>query len=385
MKILKTILFAGLCACYAYGFSQPAVLGTDIQSGSYSTYNLFDLGIFRQYRLQATAAAAAGIRKWEFCVGTAASPDYSTNWRPYSGACNANPDLSIPGYNQTISPDLTYPSGYASAPFNTAFGGCSGYLGSITSNDYYTFNISEDYYGTPPGNEYMSVLQTTYNPVSIISVTQSPLAAAVYPENSVYVTITTSGSLSAGEYMYLRYASSYNFASSTLLNVTMTGTTGTVEIPCTIAGDSIYYYAYSSNRTSAVILTEVAALAPDGEVAHDMSTLSINNNGGPNYSYKVNPSVGFCGNYYVPSVCYPTIASFVTALNAGTVSCPVICNVAAGHTETAPAGGINLTQTGTAINTITFIKNGVGANPIIYAQTGIYSMSGVSTTVDGIF
>ncbi len=385
MKHFRIIFILLASVATANAYAQPTVLGTDAISGAYQTYNLNDYGIFRQYRIQATAAAGAGVRKYEFCSGTAGAPDYTTNWRPYSGVCNGNPDLTIPGINQSITPDLIYPSSYASSPYNTLTGGCSGFLTAITANWYYTFNISEDHFNAPPSNEFMSVLATNYSPVAITSVTQLPAAGAVYPENSVYVTVTTSAALSAGEYVYVRYASGYDFNASSLLPVTMTGTTGTVEIPCAAVGDSVYYYAYSSNRTSATILAEVTALGVEGEVAHDMSTLSIDNNGGPNYSYKVLPSIGFCGNYYVPSVCYPTIASFVTAINAGTVGCSVICNVAAGHTETAPVGGINLTQTGTAGNTITFIKNGAGANPIIYAQVGTVTLTFASVVADGIF
>lgn len=373
---LKRLLLALLCLLHMEAgtvlFAQATVLGSDGISGSYSTYNVNDLGIFRQYRFQATAAAASGVRKWEWCSGTAAIPDYTTNWRPYTGP------LTISAYNQTIPPV----GGTASAVFNTGSGGTGGFLQAVTSGNYYTFNITE--YSTPgtPANEYMGVLQTSFNPVTITSVTQSPLAASVYPENSVYVTVTTSATPSAGEYIYVRYSTSLSFTSSTLLPVTISGTTGTVEIPCQAVGTTIYYYAYSSNRTSAVILADVVT---NGQVAHDMSTLNLNNNGGPNYTYTVAPSIGFCGNYYVPSACYPTIASFVTALNAGTVSCAVICNVAAGHTETAPAGGINLTQTGTSANTITFQKSGAGANPVINAQVGTITMNTSSTVVDGIF
>ena len=273
-----------------YAIAQPTVLGTQAQNGTYATYNLVDQGIFRQIRLQASSSGASGTRNWEFTQGTAAFPDYTINWRPYSGSCNGNPNLNIPGYNITIQPDLTYPSSYASAPGNSGTGGCSGYLPAITNGNYYTFNCTEYSTPGPPSNEYMGVLETSYNPVSITSVVQTPGIGAVYPENSVYVTVTTSASLNPGEYIYLRYSTTVNFASSTLLTIAMTGTTGTVEIPCQAAGTTIYYYAYTSNKTSAAILTEVGTY---GEVVHDMNTLSINNNGGPNYIYTVLPSIGF--------------------------------------------------------------------------------------------
>ncbi len=371
-KLVLNIVFLIVVCLPVSVFAQPSVLGTQAQNGGYATYNLNDLGIFRQVRMQATSSGATGTRNWEFCEGTAAAPIYDPAWRPYT-CC-----LTIASYNNTIAPV----GGTSSALKNIGFGGSSGYLPAITNGNYYTFNCTE--YSTPgvPQNEFMGVLQTTYNPVAISSVVQSPGIAAVYPENSVFVTITTSAAPSIGEYVYLRYSNSINFATSTLLTVAMVGTTGTAEIPCQPVGTTIYYYVYSSNKTSAAILAEVGAF---GQVAHDMNTLSINNNGGPNYIYTVLPSIGFCGNYYVPSVCYPTIASFVSALNAGVVSCAVTCNVAAGHTETAPVGGINLTKTGTAANTITFIKNGVGANPIIYAPVGTVSLTAGITKADGIF
>lgn len=369
MRFLRSIGLGMLLCGFGHLYGQATQLGTQTYIGTYTSYALTDLGIFRQVRIQAGSSAISGTRAWEFYEAVF---DYDPVWRPYTGG------LTLSSYNTTIQPV----GGTASALFNTGFGGSAGLMPAITSGNYYTFNITE--YSTPgvPANEYMGVLETSYNPVTITSVTQSPGIGAVYPENSVYVTVNISSALSAGEYVYVRYATTVNFASSTLLSVSMTGTTGTVEIPCQSPGTTIYYYAYTSNRTSATILADVGV---HGQVVHDMSTLSINNNGGPNYIYTVLPSVGFCGNYYVPSVCYPTIASFVSALNAGTVSCAVVCNVAAGHTETAPAGGINLTQTGTAANTITFIKNGVGANPIVYAPVGTVSVTAAATVADYIF
>ena len=354
-------------------FSQSTTLGTQTVNGSYNTYNLLDQGIFRQVRLQATSSAATGTRNWLFAMGTApGAVDYTIKW------CSYTSGLTLSSYNQTIQPV----GGTASALFNYSPGGADGMMRAVTSGNYYTFNCTE--YSTPgiPQNEYMGVLETSFNPLLITSVIQSPGIGAVYPENSVYVTVTTSATPVAGEYVYLRYSNTINFLTSTLIPLTITGTTGVVEIPCQAAGTTIYYYVYSSNKTSAAILTEVGIY---GQMVHDMNTLSINNNGGPNYIYTVLPSIGFCGNYYVPSICYPTIASFVAALNAGSISCSVICNVAAGHTETAPAGGINLTQTGTAANSITFIKNGAGANPIIYAGVGTNAMLATSTYSDCVF
>ncbi|MBP6002942.1 MAG: carboxypeptidase regulatory-like domain-containing protein [Pyrinomonadaceae bacterium] len=54
---------------------------------------------------------------------------------------------------------------------------------------------------------------------------------------------------------------------------------------------------------------------------------------------------------------YLTLADAITALNAATITSPVIIT-ADGTTETAPAGGYAITATGTAVNTITI--NGAG-------------------------
>ncbi len=229
----------------------------------------------------------------------------------------------------------------------------------------------------------MSVLEKSYNPVSISTVTQSPAAGAVYDNNSVILTATLSSAASSGEYVYLRWSTNVSFTTSNLVQMNATGTTASALISCQSSGATIYYYVYSSNRTSAAIFADEPTY---GQSAHDLSTLNLNNNGGPNYQYTVNAATGsFCGIYSLPSSCYPTVSSFVSALNSGSVSCAVTCYIAAAHSEIAPAGGINLTQTGTSSNPISFIKNGKGANPVIYAQTGTVVLSGSSTSADGIF
>jgi len=100
---------------------------------------------------------------------------------------------------------------------------------------------------------------------------------------------------------------------------------------------------------------------------------------------------------------YPSLASAITAMNGVTVMTgPVIFDLAADGTETAPAGGyalgnatLNALTSGT--NTITFQKSGVGANPLITAysggtgtpstavQDGIWRLTGIDyVTIDGV-
>lgn len=82
-----------------------------------------------------------------------------------------------------------------------------------------------------------------------------------------------------------------------------------------------------------------------------------------------------------PTTYYASIAAAITAINGGTAHTGTInCYVDAGYTETAPAGGYQITANGTAANPIIFQRSGVGANPLITAGAqvaGSYS--------DGIF
>lgn len=89
------------------------------------------------------------------------------------------------------------------------------------------------------------------------------------------------------------------------------------------------------------------------------------------------------GTYNIPTN-YPTLASAVSALNTLGVSGAVTINIPAGYTETAPLGGYVLTATGSALNTITFRKTGVGANPLISAYAGGTGIPS-SATQDGIW
>ena len=90
------------------------------------------------------------------------------------------------------------------------------------------------------------------------------------------------------------------------------------------------------------------------------------------------------GNYAIPSVCFPTVASAATYINTNgtTGTGNVQFDVAAGHTEIAPAGGIAILATsgGTALKPIIFKKSGAGVNPTI---TSFNALSTGSLT-DGI-
>lgn len=90
------------------------------------------------------------------------------------------------------------------------------------------------------------------------------------------------------------------------------------------------------------------------------------------------------GVFSVPGT-YTSIAAAISDLNTLGVSGPVTINIAAGYTETAPAGGfiLNAIANVSAINQVTFQKSGVGANPVVSAYTGTAIPS--SAMQDGVW
>ena len=89
------------------------------------------------------------------------------------------------------------------------------------------------------------------------------------------------------------------------------------------------------------------------------------------------------GNYYIPGD-FASINAAAIALNTNGISGPVIFNVAANYTETAPVGTSALLTGGisfgiisgtSATSTITFQKNGVGSNPKVFAGNNQFAGS----------
>ncbi len=101
-----------------------------------------------------------------------------------------------------------------------------------------------------------------------------------------------------------------------------------------------------------------------------------------------------------PASCtnFVSIASAIANLNTRGISGNVLINVAANHTETAPVDGLTINQCALAsglrsgaLQTITFQKSGVGANPVITANAGsgstdyVFGIAGADyVTIDGI-
>lgn len=90
------------------------------------------------------------------------------------------------------------------------------------------------------------------------------------------------------------------------------------------------------------------------------------------------------GTFSVPAT-YTSIAAAISDLNTQGVNGPVTILINAGYTETAPNGGYTLTATGTALNPITFKRNGSGANPIVNAPSFLTAGTPSTAVQDGIW
>jgi hypothetical protein len=109
----------------------------------------------------------------------------------------------------------------------------------------------------------------------VSSVAQSPVASGVNQSIPVTVTATLDGAFSTGQAVYLRYTTN-NFASSTVVKMTGSGSTYTATIPGQTMGTEVRYYTFTSG--------DVSSIAPADA---DLYSINLNNNSGSNYSYTV--------------------------------------------------------------------------------------------------
>ena len=138
---------------------------------------------------------------------------------------------------------------------------------TLTNGKWYTMNWKDIGYSSTTA----IFMETSAAPVDITTVTQTPLAANVFPGQSVAINITTSAAPASDEKIYVRYSTN-DFTSSTLVQASFAGTAGTATIPA-LSG-TVKYYVFSTTVNS-----------PSSDF--DLYTIKLNNNTGTNYSYTV--------------------------------------------------------------------------------------------------
>ncbi len=247
-----------------------------------------------------------------------------------------------------------------SAGFNSSFAILSINGGA---NAYYDLNANT------ANTDFNNANLGTFNPA-----TQSLILKGA--EHNVYK--CGASDLTSTRLMYRIYSTSGSGGSFTSLNVPYTsgGNNG--------CGGQDQQWSLTGNN-----LNVLSGLAPGSYFLEVYSEATVTNCcGGMVYAsnlsanYKATFTVG--GNYVLTNsgsglaATYSTLASAITALNAATITAPVVVTLYGN--ETAPTAGYSITKSGTVTNTITIQGNGA-ANTIVTAFGG--QTSGVKT--DAVF
>jgi len=245
-KKISTFVIVFSMACVSFG--QPANVHYGVM-GMWGDAALSDRGVTMAGNVQSPIATTIS-----FLFNTAVGI-YNPKW------CGSSSD-SIRSLNVKI------PGG---AFYYTSGGWDADMICTVQANYYYTLIVGKN----PAANNDMSILETSYNPVNITSVTQSP-TSNVSPSQAVDVTVTLSGVKNASEKVFIRYSTN-NWSTSSFIEITSFNASfqGVVAIPGQPSGTTVSYYALTTTQA-----------APDAADI-DYYTLRLNNNTNSNYSYTV--------------------------------------------------------------------------------------------------
>jgi len=247
-----------------------------------------------------------------------------------------------------------------------------------TNGNFYTF-ICQDQNGGTNSKGYL--FETSAAPVSVSTVAQSPLAASVTVGQSVTVTATTSASLPTGQGVFLRYSTNA-FSTSTVVNMTGSGTTYTASIPgnTNTAGTNVVYYLFTSGGTSAPATADC-----------DLATINLNNNSGSNYSYTVKAwTTAANGNWsnaatWISNTVPPTgtnLEAVTIAHNVTQDQNAIVSSITINGSRTLTASANTLTISNNS-STTTFSNSGTlaasGTHTVIFVGTGTHTISGSQT------
>lgn len=254
-KIIATVLL--LLATYILP-AQNAIVGTGFSSGwgggscptGNGNFTYFSAGAGTSWGSAALTPNGTGNQFWRFGV------DWSGTFKQLTNTIGSDVD---------VTPNTTY-----SLNTNCTTSGALRYNVPSTSYRYIfkTLNAGTD----PTGTWVFFEIQGT--PVTVSSVTRQNPAKDV----PTIITATLSSNLPVGQGVYLRCTNN-NYSTSTVIQMTGSGTTYTASIPASIntAAANVSYYVFTSGT---------ANVASDGSNA-DLYTINLNNNGGSNYTYTV--------------------------------------------------------------------------------------------------
>lgn len=151
---------------------------------------------------------------------------------------------------------------------------------TVVNGKWYTMNWKDNGYS----DSQAIFMETSAEPVSITTVSGP---TQVNTNTAATINVTLSAAKSAEEIIYLRYSTD-GWSTSSLVTVSMTGTTGSAQIPGQPNGTGVSYYVFSST---------VSTITAD----YDMYSIHLNNNSGSNYSYPVGDPVITWANLQAPA------------------------------------------------------------------------------------
>ena len=230
------------------------------------------------------------------------------------------------------------------------------YLNVASTTHNYIFK-TKDASATPSFDFIIFNVQGAVRTASNVS--QNPII--VNSCQSVAITATLDGALSTGQGVYLRYSND-NFATSTVVAMTGSGTSYTASIPSGIntASANVKYYVFTSGD----------GLTISGANA-DWYTINLNNNAGANYSYTVAdtwitaqngnwsvPATWLCGS--VPPSGASVIIDHNVTLNQDATVSSITIN--AGKTFTASDASARILTISNNSSVTTLANNGIWAS-----------------------
>lgn len=198
-------------------------------------------------------------------------------WQTVFNVAATGADLIGGTYN------FLFTSGPATSAFQNKWAGVTVTMNTLQS---YTYNTGADNSITITNGKWYTMnwedigyvsnkaifMETSSQPVEITNVSTPSSVAA---NQAAGINITISAAPCAEELFYLRYSTD-NWASSSILPVSISGTSGTASIPGQPASTVVKYYVLSST---------VASLSAN----YDLCTIKLNNNTNLNYTYTVAP------------------------------------------------------------------------------------------------
>lgn len=249
-------------------FGQPGNIHYGVM-GNWGDMALSDRGVTSWASIQNPLPLATTI---SFLFNTTAG-NYTPKW------CGSTTD-----YTRTVNTMLE-----GSAYYYTSGGWDADMTCAVLSNYYYTIIVGKN----ATANNDMSILETSYNPVTINTVTQSP-AANITPSQPVAVTVTLSAAKNTAEKVFLRYSTD-NWATSSYAEITSFNASfqGTATIPGQAVSTTVSYYVLTTNQATTI----------DSTI--DYYTLRLNNNSNSNYSYTVTSGTGINENVAATIDVYP--------------------------------------------------------------------------------